>query len=68
MNIEVIDNATGTIVSTGAMTEMGPIFSPPIPYEVQRAFAQYIAAHPQTQSGRWEMWIGEQVYIIEFSN
>lgn len=67
MNIEVKD-ATGTIISTGATTEMVPIFSPSIPQEIQRSFAQYIAEHPQTQSGRWEMWIGEKVYILDFSN
>jgi hypothetical protein len=67
MNIEVRD-ATGKIISTGAMTEMGPIFSPSIPPELQRGFSQYITEHPHEQSGSWEGRAGEKLYTVLFSN
>jgi len=64
MDIEVRDD-TGTIISTGVMTEMGPVFSPSIPDEIHLAFKQYIAEHPG-QSGTWQAWVGEKRYTLRF--
>jgi hypothetical protein len=67
MEIEVRD-ANETIISTGVMTEMGPIFSPSIPQEIQRGFSQYIAEHSQSHSGSWEAQAGGKLYKVRFSN
>jgi hypothetical protein len=67
MDIEVKD-ADGILISTGAMTEMGPIFSPSVPQEIQRGLSQYLTEHPQMQSGTWEAKAGGKHYIIRFSN
>lgn len=68
MNIEVRD-ATDTIISTGAMTELGPIFSPALPEKLHLAFAQYMAANPHKQSGTWEGQATDgKRYTFRFSN
>jgi hypothetical protein len=67
MNIEVRD-VTDTIISTGAMTEMGPIFSPLVPEEIHCAFAEYMTENPRKQSGTWEGRADGKLYMIRFSN
>jgi hypothetical protein len=67
MNIEVRDNADA-IISTGVMTEMGPLFSPSIPAEIHNAFEQYIAENSHKESGRWDGDADGKHYRLRFAN
>jgi hypothetical protein len=67
MNIAVSD-ANGILFATGVITEMGSLFSTPIPQEIQLGFNRYIAENPQMQAGVWEAQADGKSYIIRFSN
>ena len=67
MNTEVRD-ANDIIIATGVITEMGSLFSTPIPQEIQLGFNQYIAENPQLQAGVWEAQAAGKRYTIRFSN
>ncbi len=67
MNIAVRD-ANGIIIATGIVTEMGSLFSTPIPQEVQLGFNRYVSENPQMQAGVWEAEADGKRYIIQYSN
>ncbi len=67
-DLEVRDLSTNEIISTGVLTEMGPLFSPSIPAELHAEFAEYLRSNPGQQSGKWETSIDGRQYVVSFGS
>lgn len=68
MNIEVREKAMNSIMATGALTEMGPIFSPTLPTELHQAIAERLEALGNQDSASFTLTVSGKDYLVQFSN
>jgi hypothetical protein len=71
ISVEVRDLPSETVISTGTITEMGPIFSPPLPQELHELIAKRLKSHSvaaQLRAMKIDLSNGTSYHVVFGSN